>query len=106
MLSKPLVMVYVKTLSVGPTFGTITAGAHIYVLLPSRDSAAGNEQAVDDALPFVLDTLFRAESVQSVNASRGDFLEKYPAWDIDVSLYASIIQDPEPDEEPDEEEEA
>jgi hypothetical protein len=94
-LDRPLVMVDVKSLSMGPTFGVLESGVHVYVLQPARSTAADNEHALDDSMPFVIDTLSRVESVTSVTATRGTFAEKFPVWDIDLTLYVPIIHTPD-----------
>jgi len=97
-LSRPLVMIEVKSIT-PQSFAVLAVNAHLYVLQPPRATADGNEQAADDALPFLLDVLYRVEAVETVTASRGMFLEQWPCWDIELNLYAPIVGD---DEEPEE----
>ncbi len=97
-LDRPLVMIDVKTITPGPSQGILQAGVHVYVLLPTRDDARRNEQATDDAMVFVVNVLSRVQAVNNVTATRGDFLDRYPAWDIELTLYVPIVGDEEPEE--------
>ncbi|WP_144797707.1 hypothetical protein [Microbacterium paludicola] len=96
-LDRPVVMIDTKTIGMGPSLGILQAGVHVYVLQPAHSSTEDNERALDDAMPLVVDVLSRVESVTSVNASRVTFAEKFPAWDIDLTLYVPITYD-EPEE--------
>lgn len=92
-LFRPLVMVDVKSITTGPSQGVLSASAHVYVLVPNYDATEANEDAVDDSMPFVVDVLSRVNAVTTVSATRGDFLEKFPCWDIDLTLFVPITDD-------------
>jgi len=101
-LDRPLVMIDIKTIAPGPAQGVLQAGARVYILKPSLDDAARNEQTVDEAMPFVVDILSRVQAVQGIEASRGTFLDLFPAWDVTLTLFVPLVDDePEPDPEPD-----
>lgn len=101
-ITRPLVMLDYDTITPGPTGAQATAGVKVYVLIPSLDDAERNEDAVDDAMPFVTAVLFRLQSTTSVNATRATFAEKWPCWVIDVNLIFTITDDEETDPETEE----
>lgn len=92
-VSRPMVMVSFDSVAPGPAQGVLLAGFNILVIIPSRDDAERNEDAVDDALPFIVDVLSRVESSTSVQATRVTFAEKYPAWNIELNLVVTITDD-------------
>lgn len=94
-LTYPLVMVSLSTISAGITPATYDLGHHVYVLIPQQGDAAGNTDAVDDAVLLTLHSILRMRAVTQGTAVRGIFQGSFPCWDITINIQASVTDEEE-----------
>lgn len=99
-LTQPVAMVDWQTIGQGPSLGILQATVHVFVLFPTSADTEANEDAVDEAIPFVVDTFTRINSFNGVTATRGTLPNSNnPAWDIEITVLVPIIDEPDPEPE-------